>query len=146
DQLIKKLPTFLTGREEIHYTLGSHSTFDTLLINTMNQVRDKIRSGAQSPLAFVDLTHTVHEMRLIKSPAEIALMRKAAEISAAAHVRAMTVCRPGMNEFQLEAEVTYHFQMHGARYQAYTPIVGSGIHSCTLHYNDNNQIIKNKNL
>ncbi len=146
EQLTKKLPELLIGREEIHYTLGSHRAFDITLLDTMNQVRSKIRSGAQSPLAFVDLTHTVHEMRLIKSPAEIALMRKAAKISAAAHIHAMSVCQPGMYEYQLEAEILYQFQIHGARFPAYPTIVGSGINSCTLHYTDNNHLIADKSL
>jgi Xaa-Pro aminopeptidase len=85
-------------------------------------------------------------MRLIKSPAEIALMRKAAEISACAHIQAMALCEPGVNEYQLEAEMTYQFQMQGARFHAYTPIVSSGINTCTLHYNDNNRIIKDKSI
>jgi Xaa-Pro aminopeptidase len=85
-------------------------------------------------------------MRVIKSPAEITLMRRAAEISASAHTQAMAVCQPGMNEYQLEAEITYQFQINGARHQAYTPIVGSGINSCTLHYNDNNCIIADKSI
>ncbi len=146
DQLSKKLPDLLTGREEVHYTLGTHTAFDALLMDALNKLRGRIRSGIQSPLSFVDLTCTVHEMRLIKSPAEIALMRKAAQISAAAHLHAMAICNPGMNESDLEAEITYQFQIHGGRHHAYTPIVGSGIHSCTLHYNDNNRIIKNKDI
>jgi Xaa-Pro aminopeptidase len=88
----------------------------------------------------------VHEMRLIKSPSEIALMRKAAEISARAHIRAMQFCKPGMNEYQLEAEVHYEFQRHGARFPAYTSIVGSGANACILHYITNNQPIKNGDL
>lgn len=146
DQLSKKLPELLTGREEIHYTLGANIAFDAILMEAMNKLRGRIRSGIQSPLTFVDLTCTVHEMRLIKSPAEIALMRKAAQISAAAHTHAMAVCKPSMNEYALEAEITYQFQKNGARHHAYTPIVGSGINSCTLHYNDNNRIIKNKDI
>lgn len=146
EQLAKKLPEFLTGREEIHYTLGSNCAFDKILLDTMNKIRSKIRSGIQSPLAFVDLTHTVHEMRIIKSSAEIALMRKAADISAAAHIQAMTVCQPGMHEYQLEAEITYQFQIQGARYPAYTPIVGSGMNSCILHYTANNHIIADNSL
>ncbi len=145
-ELAQKLPELLLGREEIHYTLGSNAAFDSLLVNAMNKIRGKIRSGIQSPLTLVDITKTVHEMRLIKSPAEIALMRQAAEISAAAHIHAMAMCRPGMNEYQLEAEMMYQFQINGARYPAYTSIVGSGINSCTLHYNDNNRIIKNKSI
>ncbi len=146
EQLAEKLAGFLMGREQIHHTLGSNASFDQLLLNTMNKIRDKIRSGIQSPVGFVDLTHTVHEMRLIKSPGEIALMRKAAQISSIAHMKAMSVCKPGMNEYQLEAEITYQFQKNGARFHAYTPIVGSGIHSCTLHYNDNNKVIKNNSV
>jgi len=146
EQLSEKLAEFLIGREQIHHTLGSNAAFDKLLLKTMNKIRGKIRSGIQSPVGFVDLTHTVHEMRLIKSPAEIALMRKAAQISSVAHMKAMSVCRPGMNEYQLEAEITYQFQKNGARFHAYTPIVGSGIDSCTLHYNANNKIIKDKSI
>lgn len=146
EQLIKKLPEFLIGREEIHYTLGSNRAFDKVLLDAMNKIRGKIRSGTQSPLAFVDLTNTVHEMRVIKSSTEIALMRKAAKISAAAHIQAMTACRPGMNEYQLEATITYQFQINGARYPAYTPIIGSGINSCILHYVDNNRVIADKSI
>lgn len=146
EQLEKMLPEFLIGREEIYYTLGTNSAFDRLLFNAANTIHHKIRSGAQLPFVFVDLTTTVHEMRLIKSPAEIHLMRKAAEISATAHNRAMAVCRPGMNECQLEAEMIYQFQCNGARSPAYTPIVSSGMQTCTLHYNENNRIIKNNSI
>ena len=68
-------------------------------------------------------------MRLIKSPAEAAIMRKAAQISAQAHVRAMKFCKPGMNEYQLEAEIMHEFQRNGARFPAYTSIVGAGANS-----------------
>lgn len=146
EELPEKLAQFLIGREQIHYTLGSNASFDDLLLKTMNSIRAKIRSGVQPPVGFIDLTYTVHEMRLIKSPVEIALMRKAAQISAMAHMKAMSICKPGMNEYQLEAEITYQFQKNGARFHAYTPIVGSGIDSCTLHYNANNKIIPDKSV
>jgi Xaa-Pro aminopeptidase len=146
EQLVEKLPEFLTGRKEIYYTLGANSAFDTLLINAINKIRGKIRSGAQSSFGLMDLTHTAHEMRIIKSSAEIALMRKAAQISAAAHVKAMMACHPGMYEYQLEAEIIYQFQTRGARYPAYPTIVGSGSNSCILHYVANNQVIADKSL
>lgn len=145
-EIANKLPELLAGREQIHYTLGLNRAFDSLLLQAIDKIRRKIRSGIQSPLAFVDLTHTLHDMRVIKSPCEITLMRKAAEISAAAHTRAMTACKPGMHEYQLEAEITYTFCRNGARYSAYNPIVGSGINSCTLHYTDNNRIIEDKSI
>jgi Xaa-Pro aminopeptidase len=140
-ELTKKLPELLEGREEIYYTLGMDAAFDKTLLGAINRVRGKIRSGIYSPIAFKDITDTIHEMRLIKSPAEIQLMRKAADISAGAHIRAMQICKPGMNEYQLEAEMTYEFQRNGARFLAYNSIVGSGGNSCILHYNDNNKVI-----
>lgn len=145
-ELKQKLPELLEGRDEIHYTLGLDNYYDTIVMGAVNQLRGKIRSGAQSPLVFTDVRALLHEMRLIKSPAEIALMRKAAEISADAHICAMQACQPGMNEYQLEAEITYEFQRNGARFSAYTPIVGSGANSCILHYNSNNQTIKKGDL
>ena len=85
----KKLPELLENRHEIHYTLGLNKSFDKVILKAVNKIRNKIRSGVQSPIVFVDVVQTVHEMRLIKSPAEIALMRKAADISAEAHERAV---------------------------------------------------------
>jgi len=144
NELENKLPELLEGREEIYYTIGLDQSFDHLLLAAVNKIRGRVRSGIYSPIVLKDITDTVHEMRLIKSPAEIKLMRKAAEISAAAHVRAMKACKPGVNEYQLEAEIIYEFQRNGARFPAYTSIVGSGANSCILHYNENNKVI-NKN-
>jgi Xaa-Pro aminopeptidase len=145
-ELATKLPEILEGREEIHGPLGTEKAFDKMVFHAVNTLRGKIRQGVQAPLSFVDIRPTLHEMRLIKSPAEAALMRKAGEIAAKGHIRAMQFCRPGMNEFQLEAEITYEFQRHGARHHAYTPIVGSGENACILHYISNNQPIKNGSL
>lgn len=137
-----KLPELLEGRTEIHYPISLDKKFDAAILKAVNKIRGKIRSGMQSPMAFVDIIDTIHEMRLIKSPAEIALMRKAADISVDAHIRAMQLCRPGINEYQLEAELQHEFQSNGARFLAYPSIVGSGANSCILHYNDNDHIVK----
>ncbi len=142
-ELEKRLPELLEGRNEIHYTLGLNGAFDKILLDAINKIRGKIRAGLHSPISFIDITETVHEMRLIKSPAEIAIMRRAANISVDAHIRAMQACKPGINEFQLDAELQYEFQTQGARFPAYTSIVGSGGNSCILHYVNNNQIIRN---
>jgi Xaa-Pro aminopeptidase len=142
----KMLPELLEGCEKIHYTLGLNKEADKIILASINKIRSKIRSGIQSPLAFVDITDTVHEMRLIKSPAEIDLMRKAAEITAGAHIRAMEICEPGMFEYQLEAEITHEFLRNGARFHAYTPIIGSDKNSCILHYVTNNKMIKNNSV
>lgn len=145
-ELEKKLPELLEGRSEIHYPVGLDKDFDTILLNAMNKIRSKIRNGLQSPIAIVDFTETIHEMRLIKSPAEIDIMRKAANISVDAHLRAMELCKPGMVEYQLEAEIQYEFNRQGSRYPAYTSIVGNGENSCVLHYTSNNEVIKSGNI
>lgn len=145
-EIERKLPELLEGCEKVYYSLGIDKAFDKILLNAVNKIRGKIRNGMQPPIEFVDITNTVHEMRLIKSPAEIAVMRKAANISVDGHVRAMQACKPGMKEYQLEAELLHEFQRQGARYSAYTSIVGSGANSCILHYINNNQVIENKNI
>lgn len=141
-----KLAEYIEGREKIYYPLGNHSAFDQTLINTINNVRGKIRSGLRAPVAIIDIIDVIHEMRLIKSAAEIAVMRKAATISVEGHLRAMKACKPGMHEYQLEAELQYEFQKQGARFLAYTSIVGSGANSCILHYTHNNQKIADGSL
>ncbi|HSW70939.1 MAG TPA: aminopeptidase P N-terminal domain-containing protein, partial [Gammaproteobacteria bacterium] len=142
-EFAEKLSELLIGRKEIYCLLGINKEFDEILFATANKIRGRIRSGVSFPIALIDIGDLVHEMRLIKSPAEIKLMRQAAEIAAKAHIRAMTACKPGIQEYQLEAELLYEFQRNGARYPAYTSIVGSHDKTCILHYTANNQTIKN---
>lgn len=146
DELQEKLPELFADREKIHCVMGASPGFDKMILKAINTVRGQVRSGVEAPSAIVDIRPTLHEMRLIKSPAEIALMRKAAEISADAHVRAMQTCKPGLFEYHLEAEMTHEFQRQGARAHAYTPIVGSGANGCILHYITNEEKIKNGDM
>ncbi|MGI9229971.1 MAG: Xaa-Pro aminopeptidase [Gammaproteobacteria bacterium] len=133
------LPGILEDRERIYYTMGNDAPFDQRVMGWVKQVRDKSRTGVNAPDEFIALTHLLHDMRLYKSRYEIKQMRQAAKISAKAHIRAMQQCRPGMMEYQIEAELTHEFTRQGARYPAYPPIVGSGGNSCILHYVENNQ-------
>jgi len=107
------------------------------VLNWVNQVRGRSRAGVTAPEEFTALGHLLNEMRLYKSRAEIAAMRKAAKIGAAAHRRAMSVCRPGVKEFQIEADLVHEFTQRGARSPSYPPIVGGGANSCILHYTVN---------
>ena len=84
-------------------------------------------------------------MRLFKSRDEIRLMKKAAKISVEAHKRAMQICKPGLNEYQLDAEIMYEFQRNGATW-AYPSIVGGGANSCILHYTENNMVLNDGDL
>ncbi len=133
------LPGLLEGRQRVYYSMGLDEKFDRHLMEWINQIRAKIRSGAHPPGEFVALEHTLHDMRLFKSAAEIRLMREAARISAAAHVEAMRQCRPGMMEYEIEALLIHSFMKEGARSPAYSSIVGGGANACVLHYIDNSQ-------
>jgi len=132
------LPGLLENREKVFYSMGRNPDFDARLMGWVNEVRGKARNGVHAPGEFVDLNHILHEMRLIKSTDEIKLMKRAAKVSAAAHRRAMQACRPGMMEYEIEAELLYEFKKGGSLFPAYPSIVGGGANSCILHYNDNN--------
>lgn len=136
------LPGLLENKERIYYTMGRYADFDQRLMGWLNRVTSKGRSGVHAPDQFVSLGHMVHEMRLFKSSQEIKAMRRAAAIAAEAHRRAMQVTRPGMREYQVEAELLHCFMKNGARAPAYPSIVGSGANSCILHYTENSATMK----
>jgi Xaa-Pro aminopeptidase len=140
------LPGLLEGRKKVFYSMGRDSRFDAQVMEWVNAIKSKVRSGAQPPGEFVSLDHYLHELRLYKSASEIKVMSKAAEISAQAHIRAMKYCRPGRFEYQLEAEIIHHFMQSGSRYPAYPSIVGGGKNACILHYVENKAELKEGDL
>jgi len=140
------LPGLIEGRNRVYYAMGRMPEFDRRLMDWVNTIRSKVRSGAHPPGEFVDLDHLLHEMRLHKSAGEIKLMQRAADISAGAHARAMKACRPGLFEYQLEAELLHEFALHGARSWAYPPIVGGGHNACILHYIENASALRDGDL
>ena len=123
---------------------------DTILREKIASWRDaiaaKVRMGASAPTSFMDLTPVVSEMRLRKGAEEIAIMEAAAQISVEAHKQAMRAVRPGMREYQLEAELNYVFMRSGARQPAYNNIVASGHNACVLHYIKNDEVIDDGDL
>jgi len=131
------LPGLIEGRERVYYSMGRTAGFDRQIMEWVNSIRSKEASGAVPPGEFTDLNHLVHELRLIKSAAELRLLRRAGEITARGHQRAMRHARPGLYEYQLEAELLHEFSTSGARHAAYPSIVGSGANACTLHYVEN---------
>ena len=139
------LPGLMEGCTRVFYTMGAYPEFDKNVIAWVNQLRAQYRTGMQSPQEFVALDHLLHDMRLYKSRAEADTMRAAAAVSVTAHERAMRVCRPGMNEAELEAEFLHEFRRRGGT-SAYNPIVGGGENGCILHYNENNQPLKDGEL
>lgn len=140
------LPGLLENRAKVYYTMGSNPDFDQRITGWLKTIRRKSRAGVHPPDEIVSLEHLLHEMRLFKSRSEIETMRHAAEISAAAHCRAMRACRPGMPEYQLEAELSHEFIRRGARSHAYPPIIGGGANACILHYTDNDAVLADGDL
>ena len=140
------LPTLIEGKARIYTEMGANSQFDTQLTHWVNQVKAMVRKGAQVPHEYSALDHLLHEMRLIKSSAEIEMMQKAADISAAAHCRAMKAAKPGCFEYQLEAELLHEFTREGSRWPAYPSIVGGGENACILHYTNNDMPIADGGL
>lgn len=146
DDIDDILPGLIEGRERVYYAMGKDSEFDRQVMDWVNTIRAKVRSGATPPGEFLDLNHILHDMRLFKSAAELRIMREAGEIAARAHVRAMKLCKPGLMEYQLEAEILHEFGMSGARAPAYNTIVGGGRNGCILHYVENDAPLKNGDL
>ena len=130
------LPGLLEGRRRVHYHLGRDPEFDLKLIGWLNRVRAQVRHGAQPPQEFLELGHLLDEQRLFKSAEEIRLMQRAADISVEAHRAAMRAARPGIHEYELQAELERVFRLHDAE-PAYSSIVGAGANACVLHYRDN---------
>ncbi|MDT4329887.1 Xaa-Pro aminopeptidase [Methylomonas sp. MED-D] len=131
------LPGMLENKGKVYYPMGKDSDLDHKLMEWINNIRKQSRSGVSAPGELVALEHILHEMRLFKSPEELKLMRRAAEVSAKAHVRAMQACQPGLYEYQIEAELIHEFIQDGLRAVAYPSIVAGGKNACVLHYVEN---------
>jgi len=136
------LPGLIEGRDRVYYSMGKDHQFDNRVMDWVNVIRNKAKMGAHPPGEFLVLDHLLHELRLIKSAGEIKLMEQAAKISAEGHKRAMATCKPGIMEYELEAELLYAFARGGARSPAYVSIVGAGENGCILHYDSNNTEVK----
>jgi Xaa-Pro aminopeptidase len=139
------LPGLLEERERVYYTMGRDHEFDNHLMGWVNQIRAHARSGSHPPHEFITLEYLVHEMRLFKSRAEIKVMRDAAKVAMQAHQRAMQHCRPGLYEYEIEAEYLHEFHRHNME-PAYPSIVGGGGNGCILHYTENSDQLKDGDL
>lgn len=125
---------------------GEYAYADEIVFNALEKLRKGSRQNLQAPNSVIDWRPIVHEMRLFKSAEELAVMRRAGEITALAHTRAMEKCRPGMFEYQLEGEILHEFNRHGARFPSYNTIVGGGENGCILHYTENESELRDGDL
>jgi Xaa-Pro aminopeptidase len=142
----EKLEDILDGAEKLYYRLGVNADLDNTIIRQIAQMRAMNRKPIHPPRMIIDSATIVHEMRVFKSPEEIELMQKAADIAAEAHVEAMKAVRPGMKEYEVEALIEQIFRRHGAAGPSYTSIVGAGVNATVLHYINNDGELKDGEL
>jgi Xaa-Pro aminopeptidase len=132
--LDEAMPDLLSDRPALYCAVGADPAWDARVIGWINAVRAKARSGVAAPEEIRDVRALLDEMRLVKDAQEIAVMRRAAAISCGAHRRAMAFARPGVYEYEVEAELIHEFRRRGAQDLAYSPIVAAGANACVLHY------------
>ncbi len=140
------LSGMLENKVKVFYPMGRDIRSHRDLIGLITRIRMQSRLGVVAPAELASIEPILHEMRLFKSPAELKLMRHAAEISAQAHVKAMQFCRAERFEYQIEADIVHHFMQSGLRAVAYPSIVACGKNACTLHYTENKDQLKNGDL
>jgi Xaa-Pro aminopeptidase len=146
DELDAKLPEILEGARRVHLAFGRYPEFDNRVTAVINKQRFQSRRGVRAPAGMIDAREILHEMRLIKTGDDLALLRRAAAISCEAHLAAMRGCRPGMYEYELAALIEYVFKKSGAQSPGYPSIVGSGDNATILHYIDNERCMQKGDL
>ncbi len=140
------MPSLMANQSQLFYSLGFDTSWDKRVTNWLNKVKDLARTGVSAPSAILDVRQLIDKQRLIKTPFEIDLMRRSANIAAGAHNRAMQVTKPNKKEYEIEAEFLHEFYKNGAQAPAYTSIVAGGANACTLHYNANNCVLNADDL
>jgi Xaa-Pro aminopeptidase len=145
-QLDDKLAELMGNQPALFHPLGAHAVWDDRILALRTRVQAQARSGITAPNEIHDVRMLLDEMRLIKDSTELATMRRAAAISASAHMRAMRATRPGRMEYEIEAELLHEFRHSGAHGPAYTSIVAGGANACVLHYISNNTVLKDGDL
>jgi Xaa-Pro aminopeptidase len=130
------LPGIMESCSRVYYTMGQYADFDARMAEWVNTLRSRLNRGVHTPQEFVALDHLLHDMRLYKSRSEISAMRKSAKVAVEAHTRAMKVTRPGLFEYEVEAEFIHEYRRNNASH-SYSPIVGGGKNACILHYVEN---------
>jgi Xaa-Pro aminopeptidase len=146
DTLDAEMPRLLANTPAIFSPLGRNAKLDTQVQAWLQAVRGQARAGITAPSTMHDVHVLLNEMRLIKDDTEVTVMKRAAAISAEAHARAMRVSRPGLHEYQVEAELLHEFRKNGSQFPAYTSIVATGANACVLHYRAGDAILKDGDL
>jgi len=146
DELAEKLPELIANTDDLYFSLGLDPEFDRDVIATLAALRGQERKGRRAPRRVIDPREVLHELRLRKTAEEVELLRKAADISAEAHIAAMKAAGDGVAEFELEAIVDYTFRKNGGSGPGYPTIVASADNATILHYVENNRTMRDSDL
>ena len=146
DALDEQLEILIGNQPVVFYPLGANPAWDERMLELRRRVQSKIRSGIRAPERLHDIRNLLHDMRLRKDAHEQGILRRAGEISAQAHNRAMRAARADMFEYEIEAELLHEFCRHGARHPAYPTIVAGGANACVLHYVNNHDKLRDNEL
>ena len=152
DELDQRMPALLDGADAVWYPFATHKGLETRVDGWLSGLRARVRYGALVPEQVRDLCGPLDEMRLIKDAYEQDTMRRAAQISAGAHIRAMQrsarMLRAGqeVREYHLDAELLHEFRQHGSQYPAYGSIVAAGANACVLHYRADAGLVRDGEL
>jgi Xaa-Pro aminopeptidase len=145
EQLDEKLREYLIDRPTVYYRLGQPA-FDGRVTRLVGELRAARARGFAAPVRVEDPGPLLHELRLRRSPAELARHRRACEISRDAHVEAMRYARPGLYEYQVQAALEFVFRANGSPRNGYPSIVASGPNACILHYSENTRRLQDGDL
>lgn len=139
------LPGLMEQAERVYSVMGVDPDLDSRLSGWAAGLHERGSRLAPAPDEFFALGHLLHDLRLYKSRAELGFLRRAVGVAVGAHRRAMAHCRPGLHEYEIEAEYLHEFRRHGL-VPSYQPIVGSGPNACILHYSANNRQMQDGEL
>jgi len=139
------IPQLMNGRDKVYFMLGEDTEFDKKIVQWTNKVKKNKWAKSQAPHELIALKPFLDDMRVYKSKDEIRCMQKAADIAAAAHIQMMKVCKPGLFEYNLNAEFLKSVTNENSQ-ASYLPIIGGGSNACILHYINNNHELKDGDL
>jgi Xaa-Pro aminopeptidase len=146
ERFFADLPGLLQGHDQVFLRLGADPALDEAVIRHVAAFRARTRAGVRGPTRIVDPAPLMGEFRLRKDAEELALLQRAVDITAEGHLAAMRAARPGLMEFEVEAEVEYRFRKGGASGPAYPTICGGGVNATILHYIENDRPLKRGDL
>jgi Xaa-Pro aminopeptidase len=146
DKLDEELPKLAEKADRIYYRFGSDPTFDERLVGFIRRFQRQRQREGTGPTSVIDPAEILHEMRLVKTPDDLDLLRRAIDITAEGHLAAIEALRPGAYEYEIEAAIEYAFRKKGSPRCGYATIVGSGANATVLHYTTNNRRIEESDL